>query len=147
MALCLCFFTLYNASTAGTALWTETQTLAVSSGKLNALLGSVTALNLPFDQDYYLGVKSKYDSEMSPRYRIASSAYAYPAKQEILPFILTNPRFPRINPYACRYQLFCPVLSMRAPARLRMITVIFPIMALFGSTLALMPMTLVWVAG
>jgi len=72
-------FALYNVSSGGSALWTEAQTVTVSSGKLNALLGSVTALNLPFDQDYYLGVKVSADSEMSPRYRIASSAYAYSA--------------------------------------------------------------------
>jgi len=70
-------FTLYSAS--GSALWTETQTLTVSSGKLNALLGSVSALTLPFDQDYYLGINVNADGEMSPRYRIASSAYAYTA--------------------------------------------------------------------
>jgi len=73
-------FTLYTVSSGGSALWTETQTLAVSSGKLNALLGSVSALDLPFDQDYYLGVKVGADSEMSPRYRVASSAYSYTAR-------------------------------------------------------------------
>jgi len=72
-------FSLYNVSSGGSALWTESQTIAVSSGKLNALLGSVSALDLPFDQDYYLGVKVSTDSEMSPRYRVASSAYAYTA--------------------------------------------------------------------
>jgi len=71
-------FSLYNQS--GSALWSEAQTLTVSSGKLNALLGSSTALNLPFDQDYYLGVKVGTDSEMSPRFRVASSAYSYAAK-------------------------------------------------------------------
>ncbi len=72
-------FSLYTVPSGGTALWSETQTLAVSSGKLNALLGSVSALTLPFDQDYYLGVKVSTDSEMSPRYRVASSAYSYTA--------------------------------------------------------------------
>ncbi len=72
-------FTLYTVSSGGSALWSETQALTVSSGKLNALLGSVSALTLPFDQDYYLGVKVSNDSEMSPRYRIASAAYAYSA--------------------------------------------------------------------
>jgi len=72
-------FSLYPVPSGGSALWSESQTLTVSSGKLNALLGSVSALNLPFDQDYYLGVKVSADSEMSPRYRIASSAYAYSA--------------------------------------------------------------------
>jgi len=74
-------FSLYNASTGGSALWTETQTLTVSSGKLNALLGSVSALSLPFDQDYYLGVKVSTDNEMTPRYRVASSAYSYHANR------------------------------------------------------------------
>jgi len=73
-------FSLYNVSSGGSALWSESQTLAVSSGKLNALLGSVSALNLPFDQDYYLGINVNADGEMSPRYRIASSAYSYTAR-------------------------------------------------------------------
>ena len=76
-------FSIYNQTPGGSALWTEMQTIAVSSGKLNALLGSVNALNLPFDQDYYLGVKVGADSEMSPRYRVASSGYAYTANSMV----------------------------------------------------------------
>jgi len=73
-------FSLYNVSSGGSALWTESQTLSVSSGRLNALLGSVSALSIPFDQDYYLGINVNSDGEMSPRYRVAASAYSYTAK-------------------------------------------------------------------
>ncbi len=72
-------FKLYDVSSGGAALWTETQTLTVSSGKLTALLGSVTALNLPFDQDYYLEVQIEGET-LTPRYQIASNAYAYLAE-------------------------------------------------------------------
>ena len=72
-------FSLYNDASTGTLLWSEEQTLTVSTGKLNALLGSFSVLNLPFDEDYYLEVKIE-DETLSPRYTIASSAYSYTAK-------------------------------------------------------------------
>jgi len=42
-------FSIYTVSSGGSALWSEVQTLTVSSGRLNGLLGSSTALTLPFD--------------------------------------------------------------------------------------------------
>ena len=49
-------FRIYSASSGGTALWTEAQTLAVQDGILNAVLGNMTALTLPFDVPYWLGI-------------------------------------------------------------------------------------------
>jgi hypothetical protein len=70
-------FTIWDSPTGGTALWSETHYyVPVSQGLFNVLLGSKLPINLPFDTDYYLGIKVENDSEMTPRQRIASSGYA-----------------------------------------------------------------------
>lgn len=74
-------FSLYNVSTGGTALWSESQTVTVSSGVYSVILGSATPLTLPFDSQYYLGVKVGADAEMSPRQTITSAAYAFSANE------------------------------------------------------------------
>lgn len=75
-------FRIYSASTGGTSLWSETQSsVSVSSGKFNVALGSVTALTLAFDANYWLSVQVGSDSEMSPRFRITSQGYARMAEQ------------------------------------------------------------------
>ncbi len=75
-------FKIYNAETAGTLLWQETQTgVVVQKGVFSILLGSVTALNLPFDTQYYLAIQVGADSEMSPRQRITSAGYAIRAEE------------------------------------------------------------------
>lgn len=67
---------LYNVPAGGTALYAETQTVTVTNGVFNVLIGSVAALPLPFDVPYYLGVKVGSDAEMAPRQQVAASAYA-----------------------------------------------------------------------
>ena len=67
---------LYNVSTGGAALYTETQSVTVTNGVFNLIVGSVTPLPLPFDVPYYLGIKVGVDAEMAPRQPIAASAYA-----------------------------------------------------------------------
>ena len=71
-------FRLYNVAEGGTALWTETKDIAVSSGLFTTLLGDTTALPTSiFDgQNLWLGVKVGTDAEATPRQRIASVAYA-----------------------------------------------------------------------
>lgn len=73
-------FSLYNAASGGTALWTETQTVNVANGLFNVTLGSSTPINLPFNVPYFLGVTVGADAEMAPRSPLASSAYAMRAK-------------------------------------------------------------------
>ena len=71
-------FTIYDALTGGTALWTETQpTVSVSSGYFTAQLGSVTALNLDFSKQYWVTVNVAGDGEMTPRIALNSVGYAY----------------------------------------------------------------------
>ena len=49
-------FKLYNASEGGDTLWQETQNVMVTKGIFNVILGSNTPLNLPFDEQYWLGI-------------------------------------------------------------------------------------------
>lgn len=74
-------FKLYNTEQGGTALWTETQTdVEVTSGIYTVALGSVTSLSLPFNEDYYLGVKVGSTPEMSPRAKLTIAPYALSLK-------------------------------------------------------------------
>lgn len=70
-------FSLYPASTGTSSLWSEVQSsVTVTNGRYSVMLGSVSPINLPFDQQYYLGVKIGSDPEMAPRQVLASSPYA-----------------------------------------------------------------------
>ncbi len=82
-------FSIYTSSTGGTALWTESQTIAVSNGIFTAQLGSVTALPTSvFGTDVlYLGIKVGADAEMTPRQRITSSAYSHRAETITPPIV------------------------------------------------------------
>jgi hypothetical protein len=69
-------FRIYNVEAGGTALWTETQTIALSGGVYSAILGEVTPLNIPFDQPYWVGVSVGSAIEMQPRIALTSAPYA-----------------------------------------------------------------------
>jgi len=73
-------FTLYDASSAGTNLWDETQTVAVADGIFRVELGTIdtTISNVNFNRDtLYLGIKVGSDSEMTPRVRFTAVPYAF----------------------------------------------------------------------
>lgn len=72
-------FTLYKAD--NSQVWTETQSsVQVTKGVYSVLLGSVMSLAaLPFDVQYFLGIKVGSDQEMSPRQALASTAYSFRA--------------------------------------------------------------------
>lgn len=69
-------FKLYDAPTTPAALWSETQVVAVREGVFNVELGSVEALNLPFDNRYYIGISIDGASEMLPRTALSAVPYA-----------------------------------------------------------------------
>lgn len=70
-------FQLYTVSSAGAPVWSETQpAVTVTNGIYQTILGSVNALNLAFDQTYYLGVAVGGDPEMVPRQQLTSAPYA-----------------------------------------------------------------------
>lgn len=74
-------FRIYDAETAGNLLWEETQSsVVVQKGVFSILLGSVTALNVLFDKQYFLEIKVG-NEVMSPRQRITSSGYAIRAEK------------------------------------------------------------------
>ena len=69
-------FKIYNVPVGGSALFTEIQTVPVTNGLFNVILGTNSALTLPFDVQYYLGVTVGADAEMTPRQALTSSPYA-----------------------------------------------------------------------
>ena len=69
-------FRIYGVASGGAALHTEPQTVAVTNGIFNVLLGTAAALTLPFDAQYYLGVTVGADAELSPRQPLAASPYS-----------------------------------------------------------------------
>ena len=75
-------FSLYSASSGGTAIWTETKSLSVTNGIFQTMLGDTTALpgSVDFNTDnLYLGVSFNGDGEMTPRIRLAAVPYAFNA--------------------------------------------------------------------
>lgn len=77
-------FSIYNVSTAGTALWTETQSVAFTNGIYSATLGSTTPIPdsvFSTAENLYLGVQIDGNSEFLPRQLLASAPYARFANQ------------------------------------------------------------------
>jgi len=75
-------FAIYSSPSGTTSLWNETQAINVSSGIFKVELGSVQSIpDTVFIKDsLYLGIQIGSDTEMVPRQRITSGAFAYKAK-------------------------------------------------------------------
>lgn len=77
-------FRIYNVASGGTELWNEAHNVTVNQGVYNVILGASSLLpnpiTLPFDQQYYLGVKVGTDPEMTPRIPLTSVGYAFRAQ-------------------------------------------------------------------
>jgi hypothetical protein len=71
-------FAIYDTSTGGTALWAEDQSVTVTDGQFDALLGSATPLSGSlFDgSQRWLGVQVEADPEMSPRQPLTSVPFS-----------------------------------------------------------------------
>ena len=72
-------FSLYDAETGGTALWSETQSsVEINDGLFQVALGSITTLpnNLFDGSERWLGINVAGDGEMTPRTHIESVPYA-----------------------------------------------------------------------
>jgi hypothetical protein len=68
-------FSIYTVSSAGSNIWTETQTPTVTNGIFQVNLGAVTTLpgSIDFNTDnIYLGIKVGADAEMTPRVQFTS---------------------------------------------------------------------------
>lgn len=74
-------FTIYDAASDGTALWTETTNVTLEDGFFSVQLGAASALDPSmFDgSTLYLGVKVGADAEMTPRQALLSTPYAFAA--------------------------------------------------------------------
>ena len=72
-------FRLYTEESGGQALWSETQTVAVTDGLLSTLIGAKEALDLPFDKPYYLSVELDGEEE-TERVPLSSAAYSLLAR-------------------------------------------------------------------
>jgi hypothetical protein len=70
-------FSLYTETEPSTSLWSETRGVTVVNGVFNVILGTVNPLDLPFDEQYYLGIAIGNEEELSPRIALTSSAYSF----------------------------------------------------------------------
>ncbi len=75
-------FRLYEEAEGGTAVWEETHaSVTVTDGVFGVLLGSVTPLELTFDQPYWLGLAVNGEAELMPRVALAAVPYSFMAAQ------------------------------------------------------------------
>ena len=74
-------FRLYDASSGGTALWTESKTIAVNDGLFFTALGDqvVFPASLRFDKPYWLSIKVGSEAELAPRIPLTSVGYSFHA--------------------------------------------------------------------
>lgn len=74
-------FALYTAPTGGSALWSESRTVAATDGVFSVMLGEVTPISasIASNTSLYLGVTVGSDAEMTPRKQLGSVAYAFQA--------------------------------------------------------------------
>lgn len=71
-------FRIYNLEIGGVALWEETHLqVPVKKGNFEVILGSITPLDLRFDEDYWLSIEVDSEGEIAPRERMTSVSYAY----------------------------------------------------------------------
>jgi len=74
-------FAIYSALSGGSSLWSESQTVTVTDGIYNVLLGQNPFPPDLFDGDLYLGITVEADTEMTPRQKITSTAFAMKAEK------------------------------------------------------------------
>jgi len=75
-------FGIYNAAAGGTALYAETQSVAVSNGVFNALIGSVNPIPLNLFEagaERYLEIRVN-DAALAPRRKFGSVPYAFSSR-------------------------------------------------------------------
>ncbi len=75
-------FRLYTVETGGTHVWSETQTIITRTGLFNAMLGTETPLDVEdFSDNLYLGISYEGGVELTPRYALGTSPYAFVAQK------------------------------------------------------------------
>lgn len=77
-------FRLYDSPTTSVVLWSEVHaSVPVVNGVFNVILGSISELDIPFDEPYWLGVRIGFDQELLPRIPLTSSAYSLNARSVV----------------------------------------------------------------
>ncbi|MDD4910165.1 MAG: hypothetical protein PHR44_05750 [Candidatus Omnitrophica bacterium] len=70
-------FRLYTQESGGSAIWSDTKSVPVSSGGIfSTILGSFPDESVKFDQPYWLGIQIPPDAEMTPRQKLTAAGYA-----------------------------------------------------------------------
>jgi len=73
-------FRIFDVESGGTALWSETHfSVPITKGMFSVILGSETALNLPFDDQYWIEIAVNGEV-LSPRQPLTSVCYSFHAK-------------------------------------------------------------------
>ncbi|UCF05801.1 MAG: hypothetical protein JSV33_01830 [bacterium] len=70
-------FNIYDQEVGGTALWTETNTVQVTKGIFNVVLGTLDTLDIAFDEPYWMGMSVEGEAELTPRVELTASAYSF----------------------------------------------------------------------
>ena len=73
-------FALYDDAIAGNLLWEEDINTLVEGGVFSVILGESEALELPFDQAYWLGISIDGGEELSPRTALTAAPYSLGGK-------------------------------------------------------------------
>ncbi|MGC9316167.1 MAG: hypothetical protein ACP5G4_11170, partial [bacterium] len=72
-------FRIYDSETGGTMLWSEAHpAVTLSNGLFDVILGEVSAMSLPFDNEYWIEIEIDGET-LAPREKLASVAYAHRA--------------------------------------------------------------------
>ncbi len=91
-------FKLYNVTTAGTSLWSETADVIVTGGIYSHYLGSVTPLNTSiFSNTLYLGVNIG-SLELSPRIELTYAPYAFAVQEVVCAGAVGDIKYSILNP-------------------------------------------------
>jgi len=74
-------FKLYDVSSVGMALWTESKTISVKDGLFSTALGDqvIFPTSLIFDKSYWLGIQVGSEAELTPRVPLTSVGYSFSA--------------------------------------------------------------------
>lgn len=85
-------FRIYTDSTGGSEKWQEAQTVSISKGLFNVILGSVNPIpdSIFNSPNTWLGIQVESDAEMIPRSRLSSFGYAYRAAKSDTSFYANN---------------------------------------------------------
>jgi hypothetical protein len=67
---------MYDVPTGGTPIWAESHQVTTLNGVFDVTLGTQTALDMPFDKQYWLGFQLDGEQEMMPRTAFVAVPYA-----------------------------------------------------------------------